>query len=350
MLKPTASSVSIPPVFVLNTGRCGSTMLSDILNSHPGVLSLSEFFSSVGMGVFRFRRVTGRRMWGSYSRQSARSRLLLRGDSDEVLYPLDDPDARFGRRDVPPIMGVSLPHLGNRAEALFDEMEPVVLSQPRQPPAAHFRHLFEWLCRRLDRSVWIERSGGSLMFGYRLVDEFPDARIIHIFRDGRDTALSMSRHSVFRTVVAIILALRRLGIDVNGGMARGRRWDNAGLWLEALTSRFFDPDRLPYDKLTLSDFAAFWCAMIERSDRMFASFPPERLLNVRFEAVQAEPEAQIRRIIRFIDPGLQDENWLREAIRIPRRTPSRFAQLGTEDRGRLTEGCRPGLERLGYSL
>ena len=350
MLKPAVSSASIPPVIVLNTGRCGSTMLSNILNLHPRVLSLSELFSSVGMGAFRFRRVSGRRMWDSYSRQSARSRLLLRGDSDEVLYPLDDPRARFTRRDVPPVMGVALPHLGKRAEALFDELEPVVLGQPRQPPAAHFRHLFEWLCRRLDRSVWVERSGGSLMFGYRLVDEFPDARIIHIYRDGRDTAVSMSRHYVFRTVVATILALRRWGIDVNGSMARGRRWDNAGLWLEALTSRFFDPDRLPHDELTLSDFAAFWCALIERAHRMFGHFPPERLLNVRFEDVLADPEAWARRIVRFISPDLEDETWLREAARIPRPVPPRFKQLGAEEQALLTEGCRPGLERLGYPL
>lgn len=46
--------------------------------------------------------------------------------------------------------------------------------------------------------------------------------------------------------------------------------------------------------------------MIERAHRMFAPFPPGRLLNVRFEAVQADPEAQIRRIVRFIDPGLED--------------------------------------------
>ena len=74
MVKPAASPASIPPAFVLNTGRCGSTMLSDVLNGHPRVLSLSEFFGAVGMGTFRFRRVTGSRMWGAYSRQSARSR------------------------------------------------------------------------------------------------------------------------------------------------------------------------------------------------------------------------------------------------------------------------------------
>lgn len=47
--------------------------------------------------------------------------------------------------------------------------------------------------------------------------------------------------------------------------------------------------------------------MIERGHRLFGHFPPDRLLNVRFEEVQVEPEVQIRRLIRFIDPSLEDE-------------------------------------------
>jgi hypothetical protein len=33
-----------PGVFVVSTGRCGSTMLSNMLRLNPGILSLSEFF------------------------------------------------------------------------------------------------------------------------------------------------------------------------------------------------------------------------------------------------------------------------------------------------------------------
>ena len=43
------------PIFVLGTGRCGSTTLSDILNAHPRILSLSEFISFTGIGPFRYR-------------------------------------------------------------------------------------------------------------------------------------------------------------------------------------------------------------------------------------------------------------------------------------------------------
>ena len=35
------------PTYVVGTGRCGSTMLSNMLREHPKVLSISEFFGFV---------------------------------------------------------------------------------------------------------------------------------------------------------------------------------------------------------------------------------------------------------------------------------------------------------------
>ena len=341
---------TIPPVLILSTGRCGSTMVSNVLNRHPRVLSLSEFFSFVGMRPFRRRRLSGDRMWAFCSRQQNRTRLMLRERYEELLYPLDDPGARFTQRDVPPILCAALPHLTDRYEALFDELEPVVRGQPRQPPADHCRHLFAWLGGRFGRNVWVERSGGSLMFGSRLLRQFPEARVVHVYRDGRETAVSMSRHYLFRMIVATMRVFRSWGIDVLASMSRGQNWDRISPWLEPLASTFLDPARLPYDRLTLADFAGYWNGMIERSDRLLGRLPPDRLLNVKFEEVQAEPEAQIRRLIRFIDPELEDEAWLREAASIPRPTPSRFARLGAAERAAATAACRPGLERLGYPL
>lgn len=83
---------------------------------------------------------------------------------------------------------------------------------------------------------------------------------------------------------------------------------------------------------------------------MFGHFPPDRLLNLRLEDAQADPEPHIRRLIRFIDPSLENEEWLRKAAAVPRPTPPKFASLAAADQAALNAACRPGLERLGYPL
>lgn len=325
-------------------------MVSDVLNRHPRFLSLSEFFSFVGLKAFLRRRVDGAYMWRLYSQQQNRSRLMLRGRYGELLYPVDAPDARFSQDDVPPILCATLPHLTEGYEALYDELGPVVRGQPKQSPANHFRRHFEWLGERFNRRVWAERSGGSLLFASRLLRQFPEARVIHVYRDGRETALSMSNHYLFRMIVATLRAFQRVGIDMMEAMARGRHWDRVSPWLEPFVSAFFRPERLPYDKLTLTDFATFWSGMVERGQRIFSQLPPERFLPLRFEEAQANPEEQFRRLIRFISPELEDEAWLREASAIPRPTRSRFAKLEPADQDAVARACRPGLELLGYPL
>ena len=341
---------TIPPVFILSTGRCGSTMVSNILNRHPRVLSLSEFFGFLGLNAFRHQRPTGDQMWRLYSRQSARTRLFLREPFDELLYPVDDPTARFTLRNVPTILCVALPHLTDRHENLFDEFEPVVRRQPRQPVADHYRRHFEWLGDRFGRDVWVERSGGSLLLASTLLPHFPEARVIHVYRDGRETALSMNRHPPFRTLLAIFRKFRSWGIDAAASMVKAEHPDWLKAQIETLMATVINPDRLPYDQVPLADFAELWSLMIEMGHRIFGHFPPDRLLPVRFEDMQADPENQIRRLIRFIDPRLEDDAWLREVATVPRPTPSKFQQIDPGEQAAITEACRPGLNRLGYPL
>ena len=160
----------IAPVLVLSTGRCGSTMVSDVLNLHPDVLSLSEVFSLLGpLALFR-KRLSGRAMWALCSRQNPALRVLLSADTipSEILYPFADPHARYSPRNVPPILCAMLPHLTPDYEHLYDDLEPVVRGLPRANLADQYRHLFEWLRDHFGRRVWVERSGGSLLSVPRL--------------------------------------------------------------------------------------------------------------------------------------------------------------------------------------
>ena len=327
-------------------------MVSNILNAHPRVLSLSEFFSYVGMDAFRLRNPSGDRMWEIYSRQRDRTRLMLQESYEELLYPVDSPARRFTRHDVPPILCATLPHLSDQYETLYDELESFVRAQPKQPPVNHFRNLFAHLCERFGCQVWGERSGLTLLVGSRLLRQFPDARVIHIYRDGRETAISMSRHYLFRMIVAAFkrLGMFRMFLATMPLMSRGGGSENLVSLMEAFIPKLVRYEKLPFDRLKITDYADFWNALIDLADKMLGELPPSRLLNLKFEDIQAEPETHLRRLIRFIDPALEDEAWICKASTIPRPMPSKFLTLDPNDQAAITAACHPGLERLGYSV
>ncbi len=339
----------IPPVFVFSTGRCGSTMVSEMLNKHPDILSMSEFFSTLGLNAFSGREVTGESMWRLYSEPGKRMSILEREAFSEVLYPFDNPEARFDAATLPPIMAVSLPHLADRYEELYDEVGPFVRAQTRALADDHYRALFRWLGERLQKKVWIERHGGSLLMASRLLRHFPEARVVHMFRDGRETTLSLAKHPPFRVTLALLRRARRWGIDLYRLLERLERRDRITSALGALQWLGSDLDSLLSERPTLPEAAGFWSNMIETGHRVFGHFGPDRLLNLRFEDMQERPEAELRRLIEFISPELGSEDWVAEAAKIPRRTQSKFARLDPGAQRAITRACRPGLVRLGYA-
>ena len=142
-------------------------MLSDILNSHPDILSISELFILQGRALLNFRRLTGNEMWSIVSKQTRAQRRQLDSHSDALLYPVGTPRGRYSGADIPPVSWVTLPHITDRPDALLDELEPLIRSQPRQFAADHYRAIFAWLCRKFDRKLWVERSGGTGMYVHR---------------------------------------------------------------------------------------------------------------------------------------------------------------------------------------
>lgn len=344
------TGLSIPPVLILSTGRCGSTMVSALLNQHPDVLSLSEFFVPLGPEAFSLRHPDGNRMWRLLTTQSPGLHAMLKHGHvvDEALYPFQDPTARYRAETMPPIIAVTLPHLTETPEALLDALEPRVRARPRMPLADQYRALFGDLAHMLDRKVWVERSGGTLMHTAKLLRLFPDARVVHVYRDGRDTAISMSRHHNFRVLLGAIKQCRRLGIDPQRAFRAdtGSRLDPL---IQQIVFSVLDIEKtaaLP----TLEDFGRFWSDLILIGLESFADLPSERLLNVRFEDVQAAPREKLDELIRFIDPSLANDTWLDEVAAIPRPARSKFQTLPADRQAALTRACGPGLERLGYPL
>lgn len=342
------------PAFVVGTGRCGSTMISNFLRAHPRVASLSEFFSLVtDLGgriaqTFPEGDIDAAHFWGIIAAPHPRQTLMHRHDvlMPEMLYR-PGPGRRFtAETGVPALMQTTLPHLCTDPEALFDEVAAFVAAGPRAPVAAHYERLFAWLTQRLGKVAWVERSGGALRVVHRLLRAFPDARFVHLVRDGRDCSISMSRHYGFRMVLVSMALTEFLGADPFESPDRK--------WVTDIPDEFapflpesFDREAFLRYRTSPSLCAHYWSGEIIAGLQELAALPPERLLTLRYEDFVADPEPAIRRLITFLDPDLLDESWLRDVARTVTRGSSAWADLPPKEREQLARACRPGFAALG---
>ena len=339
------------PVFIVSTGRCGSTMLSNMVRLHPNMLSVSEFFVHVATGAFRDKKVSGRAAYRRLNKPGLIVRTLLKHglQPDEILYTYGH-EARYAPEETPPILCTTLPHLTDDYEQLWDELGPLVRARGKDTICSHYRFLFEWLAERFGKRVWLERSGGSLLLTPELARHFPDARFVHIYRDGRDTAMSMYGHNLFRALALGAQKLRDSGIDPFhlANWSGNRRWL---IWLPIVSKicpRLFSPDRFLNANIELPVFGWIWSNMIERGVEYLNALPEERVLSMRFETVLASPKKEMNRFIDFVGPEFADPDWLEKVSARPRNTPPRWPRLSPEAYAALAEACAPGQKILGY--
>ena len=339
------------PVFIVSTGRCGSTMLSNMVRMHPKILSVSEFFVYVAKGAFRDKKVSGRVAYRRLNKPGAIVRSLLKHElpTEGVLYKYG-PEARYAPEETPPILCTTLPHLTDNPEQLWDELGPLVRVRGKNTLCSHYRFVFEWLAERFGKNVWLERSGGSLLLTHELARNFPDARFVHIYRDGRDTAMSMYGHHPFRVYALGAQKLHNFGIDpfhlVNWTGAK--RWIG---WIHIVSNlyfRLFSMDRILNAKIELPVFGWIWSNMIERGVEYLNALPEERVLSMRFETVLASPKEEMNRFIEFVGPEFVDPDWLEIVSTLPRTKPPRWPRLSSEVYAALAKACAPGQEILGY--
>jgi len=203
-----------PAIFVASTGRCGSTMLSNMLRLNPEILSLSEFLVLLLPDPLPPGEFDAAAYWRLLSQPRPflmrAYRLGLR--VPEFLY-LPGPGRRFNAATgIPPILITALPHLSDDPEELYDEVEAFVGGLSPASAATQHRRLFSWLCDRFCARVWVERSGSSLLYLSQLAGLFPDAKFVHLYRDGRECAYSMSRNAGYRLATVSMMLQSRLGM------------------------------------------------------------------------------------------------------------------------------------------
>lgn len=335
------------PVFIVGTGRCGSTMLSDILRLHPDILSVSEFFTlATDLGgriaeTFPDGEVDGATLHaitcGAHPKQTLMHRCNI--SMSEVLYRPVEPA-------VPAILQTTLPHLTPEPTALFEQVAAYTLARPTAPIGRHYTDLFGWLAARFGKQCWVERSGGSLRIVRRLRAAFPGARFVHITRDGRATAMSMSKHHGFRMAMIALQLTEILGCDPYESTDRSALADVPDE-LAAFLPETFDADAFRAYATPLPLCGHYWSGEIIEGVKALGELPADRVLTLRYEDFLAAPATAIERLVTFIDDKPVDARWVEDVAAMVRPATTNLDALDLGERAALEDACAPGFAALG---
>lgn len=291
-----------------------------MLSGHPDVLSANELLSMAQPAAIPPGEIDGEGFWRLLSDPREEMSFLLRigAEPDEILYPVDG-GGRFDRDSgVPPIALVCLPSLTDAPDALYGELEAPIRALPTAPVGTQYGILLDLLAELLGKRVWVERSGGSLRLAGEIVERFDRPNVVHLHRNGVDTALSMSRHSPYR-----VKMLRRLGH-------------------ESLTERAFREVEIPVEH-----YGQVWSMRVLRGTRQLAALPAGDVLHLSYERLLDDPVAELGSVAEML--ALDDPRgaWLERAAaaaRRPKRDDARPA-VGAAELERLRRACEPGERR-----
>ncbi|MEU9969398.1 MULTISPECIES: sulfotransferase [Streptomyces] len=336
--------------FVVGTGRCGSTALSQVINIHPDVLSINELFASVPeREMLDETALSGPEFWGYLSRPNPITNSMIKNGASapEFLYHRV-PGRRFDAETtgIPAISVMVLPHLTDDPDTLFDELESEVTSWPTRRPAEHWTALFTSLGARFGNpDAVVERTGMSIGRVPEMHRAFPEARFVHLYREGPDCAVSMSRHFSFRMIPLLWEMADHCGLETPEHLT-AEHVAQLPADLAVLLSDRYDP-ALVWDRpIPISAFGALWSDTIVDGLEKLDAVPAEQRTALSYENLLEEPEKELIRLAEFI--GVEPwRSWLDASVaHLDGGRPGAARKLPTEELTSLLESCSPGTRAL----
>ena len=270
-------------LFVLGTGRCGSTLLAEILAAHPAIGWISTLPEPLGRVSRRLR----------LEPRPSEAYALLRAEVSPMLV---DPFRDLTADDAEPWLERRLQQFFGRRAA--DQGRPV------------FMHKFTgWPRARLLATI------------------FPEAKFVHVFRDGRAVANSFVQVHFWQ------------------GYRGAPGWTFGDLTEEE--RRDWEATNFSWTYLAGLEWKRLMAAFEASRDEIGA----ERWVDVRYEDLVARPVEETTAILRFagLDRWADLERRL-AALRVSGgRTDAYQDELRPEDVAQLETALAPTLERWGYS-
>ena len=209
------NSTDCKPFFILGCARSGTSLVSRMLNQHPRI---AVPYESHLYNTF----YTWLKYYGSLEDDANIDRLITDILATDVM---NDWDPQLSREEVWP--QIKTRDFGGVVQAILSAY-----------------------ARKNGKPCWGEKTPQHAFFWDAINSAIPEARVIHIVRDGRDVALSL------------------------------------------LNARF--------GPKTVYGCAHFWNRYLDQMERIKGTVKPENLFEVQYERLLEEPETELRKICDFL--------------------------------------------------
>jgi putative sulfotransferase len=323
-----------PGTIIVCSGRCGSTLVADLLAEHPSMVALLEFFGSQYQAGMAQETLTGQEFWQLVTEPwlTMNTAIRIGRVPREVRYDLSRGEAP---PDMSGLLGFSLPAISDDPDKLMAQLAGRVPQFPTQQLGAHYRTFFALLAQHAGKPRWVEKSAVSGLWISQLLEMFPGVRIVYLTRDIVDVALSMSHHSMF-LMADLSMAFRlRCGFDpfIKDGRPAGASVppDMERFLPENLTAEVLD--NRAGSEASMMNLMAFQAAMARRADEALAPLGEDRLLRLSYEDLLRDAEGRLGRVGAFL--GLTDpEGWARRSAARVCRPSGRYGAVDEARRAR----------------
>jgi hypothetical protein len=287
--------------FLVGAGRSGTTLLYKLLCLHPQIAYISNYENRFGWFP---DGIAGRAVAGKLDEK-------LRAWFDKGnAYFIDRP---WLKKIFP------TPHEG---ESVFGACGIPLFPTPDYLPdataAACLRRRFDQIRRRSGASVFLSKRTANNRRIRQLSAIFPGARYVHLVRDGREVAQSLS------TV---------------------EWWDEHTVWWDGRTP--LEMERAGEARLAIC--ARNWVREVQELRVQLAPVDRSQLLVLRFEELLRDPLHHLERVVSFL--GVDFPAGYRSAIETLGLRPVRArwaSDWDTDQLASVLEAAQPTLHELGY--
>ncbi|MFO0687939.1 MAG: sulfotransferase [Myxococcota bacterium] len=286
------------PIFVIGTGRSGTTLFFHLLAMHPDL----AWFSNFGNRWYRHA-------WPA---------LLSRVRDVPGIDRFVELDRRF------------MPHPAE-AYAILDELTNGAFTSDRRLGAEdvtpevrdRFRRRVAAVMRYQGRTRFAHKHTGFARTRY-LRTIFPDARFIDVYRDGRAVAASLARVDWWRRL-------------------ESWRW---GPMRSDYAEEYLRSGRNP---LVLA--AINWKTLMDEIEDECRDLPAERLLRVRYDDLIADPHEVLSKVVRFAELRESPRFWRRIRRQELHENESKWRMdLDDQQREMLEKSLSLHLQKYGFDV